>query len=412
MKIAIVGGGASGLTTAYLLRDRHQIDLLEKREILGGNIRTLNKNVAVGSRLPEGVHIDNGVLGFHEQTYPKFHRLMAELGVELDVHRAAGDVFYPAGAGGASRSPEGLVERLRSRAAALRLGLDRTVLLARLLGLPARALRGKGTGAMLAGLSARVRVRLLSVLMLGYTMPYRAMEGFPAEISMPLMLGMLRHKRWSVIRGGVYTYVERMLERLRGVTIRTGVELASIERRRDGIQLSFRDGSTEAYAKVVLATTPEEVLPLLADPSDAEKRRFSAWKKNINATIAHTDMSLYAPYGARVRPSTTDRFVKDGGADIGYNAYINDWYGITGSVGYSFAFNLEDRIDPGCVLDRHEHHTPFYTVDAIRYRHEIIETNGENHTYHVGAYLVDAVHEGAVASAEATAKRLGGRAIG
>jgi uncharacterized protein len=162
----------------------------------------------------------------------------------------------------------------------------------------------------------------------------------------------------------------------------------------------------------VFATTPEEVLPLLADPSDAEKRRFSAWKKNTNVTIAHTDMSLYAPYGDKGRPNATDRFVKEGGADVGYNTHMNDFYAIAGPVGYAFAFNLEERIDPACVLDRHEHDTPFYTVEAIRYRHEIIETNGENHTYHVGAYLGNALHEGAIASAEAAAKRIGGRAIG
>jgi uncharacterized protein len=186
---------------------------------------------------------------------------------------------------------------------------------------------------VLAGVSARVRTRVLSGLMLNYTMPYRAMEGFPAEIAQPMMLAMRLHAPWSGVRGGVYTYVERMLERLRGATIRTGVGIASVERRRDGVLLSFHDGSTRAYDKVVFATTPEEVPRLLADPSDAEKRRFSAWKKNTNVTIAHTDMSLYAPYGDGARPGTTDRFVKDGGADVGYNTYMNDWYAATERYG-------------------------------------------------------------------------------
>ncbi len=411
MKIAIVGGGASGLSTAYLLRDRHQIDLFEKRAILGGNIRTLNKNVDVGSRLPRGVHIENGVVGFHEQSYPKFHRLMADLGVELRSNTPTGDMFDPASAAGARPSPGPLAQRLRSRAAALRLGFDNYLLLARLLGLSARPRRGAQIGAVLSGLSARVRTRVLSGLMLYYTMPYRAMAGFPAEIAQPLMLAMRLHEPWSGVRGGVYTYVERMLERLGGATIRTGVGITHIERRRDGVLLSFDDGSTRAYDKVVLATTPEQVLSLLADPSDAEKRRFSAWKKNTNVTIAHTDVSLYARYGDRARPGMADRFVKEGGLDAGYNTHMNDWYEIPGPVGYAFAFNLEDHVDPSCVLDRQTHDTPSYTVEAIRYRHEVIETNGENHTYHVGAYLGNALHEGAIASAEAAARRLGGRAL-
>jgi uncharacterized protein len=38
-------------------------------------------------------------------------------------------------------------------------------------------------------------------------------------------------------------------------------------------------------------------------------------------------------------------------------------------------------------------------VAAFRHRHEIIATNGDYHTYHVGAYLGDGLHEGAITSA-------------
>ena len=36
---------------------------------------------------------------------------------------------------------------------------------------------------------------------------------------------------------------------------------------------------------------------------------------------------------------------------------------------------------------------------AVRDRPEIIVTNGNYHTYHVGAYLGDGLHEGAITSA-------------
>ena len=53
------------------------------------------------------------------------------------------------------------------------------------------------------------------------------------------------------------------------------------------------------------------------------------------------------------------------------------------------------------------HHTPFYDVDSFQYRDEVIATNGENNTYHVGAYLGDGLHEGAVTSAMDLAKKIG-----
>jgi len=46
IKIAIISGGASVILAAYLLaRKGYQVTGLEKEPILGGHIRTLNKNV-------------------------------------------------------------------------------------------------------------------------------------------------------------------------------------------------------------------------------------------------------------------------------------------------------------------------------------------------------------------------------
>ena len=45
MRVAIVGGGAAGVSSAYLLSGHHAVTLFEAEEELGGNICTLNRNV-------------------------------------------------------------------------------------------------------------------------------------------------------------------------------------------------------------------------------------------------------------------------------------------------------------------------------------------------------------------------------
>ena len=48
MNIAIIGAGASGMTAAYYLnKSGHRVTIFEKQAMLGGHIRTLNKNVQV-----------------------------------------------------------------------------------------------------------------------------------------------------------------------------------------------------------------------------------------------------------------------------------------------------------------------------------------------------------------------------
>ena len=82
MKVAIIGGGAAGMSCAYLLDKKHEVSVFEKQPMLGGNIRTLNKNVSVeNGKLEKGLFIDNGVIEFDRGNFDNFHKLMKDLKV-------------------------------------------------------------------------------------------------------------------------------------------------------------------------------------------------------------------------------------------------------------------------------------------------------------------------------------------
>ena len=104
---------------------------------------------------------------------------------------------------------------------------------------------------------------------------------------------------------------------------------------------------------------------------------------------------MYDRYGIR-KLSEFDFFETDHG--WGYNASSNQLCGIS-SPEYSLAFQLEESIAKKDIIHIQKHHTPLYTVESFRYRDEVIETNGQNNTYHAGAYLGDGLHEGAITSA-------------
>ena len=96
------------------------------------------------------------------------------------------------------------------------------------------------------------------------------------------------------------------------------------------------------------------------------------------------------------------------GKEAGYNAYLNRLCSVPSkhSNSYFLSFNLDNYINPEKVIHIQNHHTPLYTPEAIKYRKEVIETNGQNNTYFTGAYLKNGLHEGAISSAFETAKTL------
>jgi predicted NAD/FAD-binding protein len=154
----------------------------------------------------------------------------------------------------------------------------------------------------------------------------------------------------------------------------------------------------------VFAAPPDQVMALLADPSDAETKRFSAWKANHVKTTVHKDTSMYDDHGIH-QPSEFDFFQT--GGDWGYNGCLNQLSGISSAQHHFLSFQLEELIAKEKIIHVQKHHTPLYATESFRYRDEVVATNGENHTYHAGAYLGDGLHEGAITSAFQVAKLIG-----
>ena len=78
MDIGIIGGGASGLTTAWLLSEHHNVTVLEKQNRLGGHAQTVN--VDLDGRT---VTIDAGFDFFTQTLWPTFYKLLHTLRVPL-----------------------------------------------------------------------------------------------------------------------------------------------------------------------------------------------------------------------------------------------------------------------------------------------------------------------------------------
>jgi uncharacterized protein len=406
MKIAVIGGGASGIVTAYLLdKQGHQVTVFEREPILGGHIRTLNQNVRP-NQSDCNLVLENGVLEF-PTTFHNFIALMAELEVELEPVNIGSALFLKNGTHYLSKVAidrnftgiKRLIESWRMNLFYLR---------AASLFIAARFwdtinFRDRSVADSFQQPSLQ-NTWLKLFTMYSYSIPFPQVDNCPAELVIPTLRDDV-FVDWVRIKGGVYSYIQKILDRFRG-EILLGVEVTAIRRTETGVSITsvgfaneLTGANTQEFDKVVFATPPDVVLKLLADPHPDEIARFTAWRGNHVQTLLHTDAAMYAPYLV-TEGSEFDFFQTDKQhGDWGYNARLNQLCGISSPVQYSLAFNLESLIAPDRILHVQQHHTPLYTVAAFRDRQEIVATNGNYHTYHVGAYLGDGLHEGAITSA-------------
>jgi len=78
-RVAIIGGGGSGLTTAWLLEEKYHVTLYESRDRLGGHIDS--------AKVGDDYYSEAGVEFFCKSTYPIFIRFLKYLDIDLNSFR-------------------------------------------------------------------------------------------------------------------------------------------------------------------------------------------------------------------------------------------------------------------------------------------------------------------------------------
>ena len=80
MKIAVIGSGISGLSSAYYLSKNHKVDLFEKEDYFGGHSYTIEIPTING----KNVSVDIGFIVFNHNTYPNLINFFKENNIEIE----------------------------------------------------------------------------------------------------------------------------------------------------------------------------------------------------------------------------------------------------------------------------------------------------------------------------------------
>lgn len=404
--IAIIGGGASGLICSYLLSDKYDITLYEKNSMLGGNVQTLNKNVK-STALPDHINIENGVLGFSQSYYPNFHKLLHHLKVDYHTYKPSVSLFsdhqfYPAKKTSYLNLNilTSIIKNIRFRSDLFQLQESKQHFKKQIKNSKEKSLSFKDFNFS----QDLYKTFMQSLFMLSFSTPYDVVRQLPQSLLNQYFLS-LPDSTWSFIEGGVYAYMEAMIQKTK-MQVFCNAKHIRILRNKNSVTLNI-EGINSVYDIVVIATTPGSVKGLLSDMTENESHIFHDFEDQAFRTIAHKDLSFYKTYKS-VDKTPMDLFYKYNSEDVGYNTYLNKVYKLKTKNHYSFAYNLEDQIERSSILHEANHVVPKYNLkhdDKIELLQRI---NGDNNTYYAGAYTDNGLHEGAVNSALKVSKLLGG----
>ncbi|WP_027671134.1 NAD(P)/FAD-dependent oxidoreductase [Rheinheimera baltica] len=415
MRIAVVGGGISGMMSWYLLQQKYDVTLLEANNYLGGH--TATKDVEVeGKRYA----VDTGFIVFNNWTYPIFNRFIAELGVEFKHTTMSFSVKNPA------KNLEYNGNTLTSLFAQRRNLLRPSFWLmlrdiVRFNALGKRLLQEDAADLELSLGEFLQKHRFGKAIKENYLLPMGAaiwsaglvdMPAFPVRFFLRFfqnhgLLNVTDRPQWAVIKGGSKTYVDALLAKLGSDSVKLNQQIIAIERSQNGVTIRFDDGREEQYDKVVLACHSDEALALLGDNATNEERAVLgdiAYQQN--EVVLHTDTRLlpkrkraWAAWNYNLDASETQR------ATLTYN--MNLLQGITAPVTFCITLNHSEAIAKDKILGVYHYSHPVYNDTTLAAQAKRNSISGQNNTFFAGAYWYNGFHEDGAKSAVDVAAQLG-----
>jgi uncharacterized protein len=414
-RVAVVGAGVSGLTTAYLLRRTHEVTLFEADDRLGGHAHT---HAVVDSDGREQA-VDSGFIVHNDRTYPLLRRLFAELGVDVRPTEMSMSIScqecgleYAGGRGlrgvlaqrRRAMDPRfgGLLVEVRRFQRAAGRFLTRTA---------ADDMTSYGDFLGRHGFS-RYFVAHYAVLLVAcvWSSGHETATHYPARYLFEFLHhhGMLQLRgspTWYTVVGGSARYVAKLQQALPAV--RTSSPVRAITRKAEGVEVHDTAGAVHTVDRVVIATHADEALGLLTDPSDLETVVLSAFDYSPNATLLHTDGSVLPSarqaraswnYSMRSCSELSDRPV------VSY--WMNRLQGLASSDEFVVTLNAREQIDPDRVLAEMSYTHPIYTAESVSAQHYLPQLN-TSQTVFAGAYHGWGFHEDGCRSGVAAARACG-----
>ena len=412
MKIAIIGSGIAGLTSAYLLNRSHDITVFEAADWVGGHTHTVD--VELNGR---SYAIDTGFIVFNDWTYPNFIRLLGQLGVAYKPTEMSFSVSDPKTRTEYNGNNLNSLFAQRSNLWSLSFwGMLRDILRFNREALAdlenQRIAQDTTLGDYLHSRGYGKRFIEHYIVPMGaaiWSMSLADMLAFPLQFFVRFfknhgLLSVSNRPQWCVIEGGSSRYIEPLTASF-AERIRLSCPVSRVERDADGVTVHSAAGS-ERFDKVVFACHSDQALKLLAAPSDAEQSILGALPYADNEVVLHTDTRLL-PQRKLAWASWNYRLGGPGHTRAAVTYDMNILQGIQSDITFCVSLNQSAGISPFKVLAKYTYAHPQYSLAAVAAQGRWEELNGTEHTWYCGAYWANGFHEDGVVSALRVAHAFG-----
>jgi len=409
-KIAIIGSGISGLTSAYLLSKKHNITLFENNDYIGGHTATVDVQVDGKSYA-----IDTGFIVCNNKTYPNFLKLLKQIGVDykdtemsFSVHNIQSGLEYN------GNNLNSLFAQRRNIFNPKFWGLVKEILR---FNKACKQLHAEQIASHLTLGNFLDEQHFSDYFCQHYILPMGAaiwstsmqeMRDFELRFFVQFfynhgLLNISDRPQWHVIKGGSREYITPLIKNFSD-KIKLNTHIKSVVRHADYVQINFDDDSEAQFDEVVFACHSDQALALLSDANDCESQILGAIPYSENQVVLHTDTSMlptrqlaWASWNYRLDSNNLRP------AAVTYN--MNILQGLNSDTTFCVTLNQSDIINKDKILREFTYYHPVFNKHSMAAQQRRSEICGHNRTHFCGAYWYNGFHEDGVRSALDVCKR-------
>ncbi len=441
-RVAVIGSGIAGLSTAHALRAQARVTLFEAGDYFGGHTHTVDITLNGPASVPITHGVDTGFLVFNHRTYPNLVRLFGELQVET----AASDMSFSVQVrqdglewSGCDLNTVFAQRRnllrprfLRMLADVLRFNKLTTAIALR--GADSELAEPIGDFLNREGFNAAFRDwYFLPMIGCIWSCPTDQMLRFPIGTMIRFchnhgLIQVADRPQWHTVRGGAKHYVTKLLQGLPDTRLNTpvrsvrrlpasssgtagqsgvnGVSAAS------GVMVATDHGA-ERFDEVVMACHSDQSLALLADASAAERSILGAIRYHPNRALLHTDAGVLPKRQLAWAAWNYARAADTGReqAAVCLHYLINRLQPLPWTQPVVVSLNPDPALmpDPATVLGEFHYSHPVFDAAAVQAQQRLGDIQGRAGLWFCGAWTRYGFHEDGLTSGLNVAQALSER---
>jgi predicted NAD/FAD-binding protein len=393
MKIAVIGSGISGLSSAYYLSKHHKVDLYEQSDHFGGHSYTYD--IKEEDKI---VPVDLGFIVFNELTYPNLINFFNELNVPFEKSNMSFSVSVKNtnveyGGSGFNAIFANKLNLLNLKF--LKMIREIISFYNHAPSLLKNNIEDKTLGDYLrrSKLSKYfIEYHIIPMVAAIWSMPFSKAKEMPLKLFLNFFInhGLFRLKnrpQWFTVTNRSRNYVKKILEKISGEIFKN-YKINNISRSDDNVRISIGNEHLD-YDQVVLACHADQSLNILNDPSSKEKEILNKFTYVSNRAFLHTDENLMP--SRKKAWSSWNSITKDNRTCITY--WLNKLQNLKTNKNYFLTLNPVAEVEENKIIKQEKFTHPYFNNENVSLQKDLHLLQGKKRTWFCGSYFGYGFHE-------------------